>query len=99
MKDLERRLRQLEENRFVANDGVEAIFITLVDSSKEGKGRDLPAYGWRFQRFGADDVVTMRRQGEDDESLQERHMNTVRPLLARGSVPLFMPIISQEPNQ
>lgn len=96
MKDLERRLRRLEKDRFVTDDGIEAIFITIVDNSKEGRGLELPTHGWRFQRHAADDVVTMRNPGEDDDSLRERHMNAVRPLLAHNSVPTFLPITESD---
>ncbi|MDI5987020.1 hypothetical protein QLQ85_19730 [Halomonas sp. M4R5S39] len=89
---LRQRLEKLENDRFITADGVEAVFITVVDNSKEGAGRPLEVLGWRYQRHGADDVVTMREPGEADDRLRERHMADVRPLLPRGSVPMFLPI-------
>lgn len=92
IKDLKRRLTKLENDRFITDDGVEAIFITIVDNSKEGAGEPLPVLGWQYQLHGTDDVVTMRQAGEDDDNLRERHMEAVRPLLKQGSVPMFLPI-------
>ncbi|GHE20002.1 hypothetical protein [Halomonas urumqiensis] len=90
---LRQRLERLENDRFITADGVEAVFITVADNSKEGAGKPLPTRGWMFQRHGgADDVVTMREPGEDDDSLRERHLAAVRPLLPQGSVPMFLPI-------
>ncbi|MFN2411293.1 MAG: hypothetical protein ABR539_13525, partial [Halomonas sp.] len=60
--------------------------------SREGAGTPLPVLGWQYQRYQADDVVTMREPGEDDEALRARHMAAVRPLLGKGAVPMFMPI-------
>lgn len=92
LKDLQRRLTRLENDLFVTDDGIEAIFVTVVDNSREGAGRALPVLGWRFQRHMADDLLTMRKAGEDDDTLRERHMAAVRPLLGKGSVPMFLPI-------
>ena len=87
-----RRLEKLEGDRFITEDGIQAVFITVVDNSREGAGEPLPTLGWRFQRYGPDDVVTMREPGEDDDSLRERHLAAVLPLLNPGSVPMFLPI-------
>lgn len=87
-----KRLEKLEGDRFINEDGTQAIFITIVDNSGPGAGKPLPTLGWRFQRHNADDVVTMREPGEDDDSLRERHLAAVLPLLNPGSVPMFLPI-------
>lgn len=92
-RELIRRLERLENDRYITDDGVEAIFATVVDNTREGAGMPLPVLGWRFQRHGnAEDVVTMREAGEDDATLRERHLATVRQLLPQGSVPMFLPI-------
>lgn len=87
-----KRLERLENDRFITHDGIEAVFITIVDNTKEGAGQPLPVLGWQFQRYSADDVVTMRNPGEHDDALRARHMEAVRPFLTAGSVPLFLPI-------
>ncbi|MGQ4879824.1 hypothetical protein ACOJCM_14760 [Billgrantia sp. LNSP4103-1] len=92
LKDLQRRLTKLENDRFMTDDGIEAFFISVVDNTREGAGEPLPVLGWRYQRYMDDDVVTMREPGEDDDTLRERHLAAVRPLLVKGSVPMFLPI-------
>lgn len=93
---LKRQLDKLESKLMINGDeSFQAIFITMVDNSKIGEGRTFPVLGWRFQRHGADDIVTMREQGEDDEALQERHLEAVRPILAPQAVPMFLPVIDE----
>ena len=90
--DILKRLERLENDHFITHDGIEAVFITIVDNTKEGAGQPLPVFGWQFQRYSADDVITMRGPSEDDDALRARHMEAVRPFLSTGSVPLFLPI-------
>lgn len=90
--DLLKRLERLENDLFITHDGVECLFFTVLDMSREGEGQPLPVKGWRFQRYSADDVITMRDPSEDDDALRARHMEAVRPFLTAGSVPSFLPI-------
>lgn len=85
----ERRVSDLEKRVFVDTEGQpEGVFICVTDCTREGAGRRLPVFGWKYQ-----DTVIMRNENETDEQLQKRAIETVKPLLTHKlAVPVFHPI-------
>ena len=86
--NIEKRIEALE-GRIMKNeeDRIEAVFLKVVDATREGGGRELPVHGWKFK-----ELKVMRTPGETDEALDKRAILEAQPFLIGMAVPVFHPI-------
>lgn len=82
-----KRLDNLEKSIVTDSEGKRAIFFLTVDASKRDPQPPAPLLGWKHY-----DHKILRLPGESDKDLQARAIETVKPYLRPGQLPVFFSI-------